>query len=313
MDWRVKAIAQGALAQCAAGVRVNNLLQRVAGERRDTARHVASKVHDDWIVHASNLRELGFHLEGKGMLEIGTGWIPVLPLCFALAGVRCCHTLDLRRHLGRGAVILALRHLAPHLPAIARAAEAAPAAVRDRWNEWVRISDDARILEAAGIKYHAPADATACGLPEGSLELIFSNSVLEHVPAATLAGLMRETRRVLAPGGLALHSVNCGDHYAYFDRSITPINYLRFSSRQWRWWNNDILFQNRLRPRDFTRAALDAGLTVVMDKHRPRPELLARLPSLPVAEEFRVYPPEQLCCTSIDFAAVRGPAVERST
>jgi SAM-dependent methyltransferase len=306
MDWRVKAVVQGVLSRCAGGERINDLLQRVTGERRDPERHVASKVHDDWLVHAAHLGELRFPLDGVEMLEVGTGWLPVMPLCFALAGVRRCHTLDLRRHLAEGAARLALRHLRPHLDPIAAAVGADAARVRERWARWAALRDDASLLRAAGVEYLAPADASRCELPDASVDLVFSNSVLEHVPAETLDPLMSETRRLLAPGGLALHSVNCGDHYAYFDRRITPIHYLRYSARAWRWWNNDLLFQNRLRPVDFVEAARRAGLDVALVRHRPRPELLARLGELPIAEEFRRYPPEQLCSTSVDFA-VRAP------
>jgi hypothetical protein len=58
---------------------------------------------------------------------------------------------------------------------------------------------------------------------------------------------------------------------------------------------------------DFLAAARRAGLEIVMDTHRPRPELLARLPTLQVAPEFGHYSADELCTTSIDFA-VRRPA-----
>lgn len=310
MDWRIKGLVQGVLSFLPGGERVNDLLQRVAGGRKDLAAHVADKVREDWLVHMRHLDELRVAIQGREMLEIGTGWLPVLPLGFALAGVGRCHTMDLKRHMRPEAATLALRMLEPHLGEIAAAAGQPPDRVADRWRAWTRLPDGVAVLEAAGVRYHAPADATASGLPDRSCALVFSNSVLEHVPAPALPGLMREARRLLAPDGVALHGVNCGDHYAYFDRSITPIHYLRFSEREWRLWNNDILFQNRLRPVDFLDAARAAGLEVVLKKHRPRPELLARLPSLPIADEFRRYPPEELCCTSIDFAAALPRAAD---
>ncbi len=109
-------------------------------------------------------------------------------------------------------------------------------------------------------------------------------------------------------GGNAPHpQAGCGDHYVYFDRQITPIHYLRFSERAWRKWHNDLQYQNRLRPVDFVESARQAGLDVILDTHKPRPDLLAKLPSMPIDEAFRRYPAEQLCCTSIDFAARRLP------
>lgn len=303
MDWRVKALVQGTLSRLPMGESVNDWLQRLAGGRKDMDQHIRSKVRDDWLVHMENLRSLSFSVQGRDMMEIGSGWLPVMPLCFALAGVRRCYTLDLNRHLRPEAVVQALRGLEPYLAEIAGAAGIPEATVRERWSAWLVLGDGQKILNSAGIEYRAPADATRCGLPDGSLGLVFSNSVLEHVPAEILSALMVEAVRVLAPDGLALHCVNCGDHYAYFDRNITPIHYLRFSEREWRRWNNDILFQNRLRPVDFIESAQHAGLEVVLNRFRPRPELLHALPGMPIAPEFQRYSPEQLCATSIDFAA----------
>jgi SAM-dependent methyltransferase len=204
--------------------------------------------------------------------------------------------------MAAGAVRLTLLHLERHLTALAGAAGVAELRVRDRFARLGAAPDEAALLREAGIAYHAPGDATRTGLEAGRVALVFSNTVLEHVPPEVLEGLMRETRRILAPDGLAFHGVNCGDHYAYFDRTITPIHYLRFSERAWRWWNNDILYQNRLRPTDFVMAARRAGLRVVLDRRGKRKDLLEQFATLPVDEAFRSYPIEELCCTSMDLA-----------
>jgi Methyltransferase domain len=61
-------------------------------------------------------------------------------------------------------------------------------------------------VERVTADLHAPADLrldiTDMDLPDSSFELIFSSHVLEHVPDDRAA--MRELRRVLADGGLAL-------------------------------------------------------------------------------------------------------------
>ena len=171
------------------------------------------------------------------------------------------------------------------------------------------IARDALAAERkrARIEYHAPADASSTGLPGASVDVVFSNSVLEHIPGDVLLAIMRESARVLRPGGLAVHGVNCGDHYAYADRRVTPINYLSFSEREWSFWNNDLQYQNRLRSRDFLQIAAQAGLETILAKQSPRPELLAMLPRMKIAPEFHKYPPVELASTSIDFVA-RRPA-----
>ncbi len=290
---------------------MNDLMQRWVGGRRNLGQHIDAKVELDWLVHMTHLRSIGFDVKDIRMLEVGSGWLPVMPLCFALAGVRHCVSMDLHHHLRASAVPLALDHIERHIPAIAKAAGREESAVHADWRRWRQIEDGNRILQAASIEYRAPADATRTGLPDACIDLVFSNSVLEHVPSDVLDRLMVESARILRPGGVALHGVNCGDHYAYFDRSITAINYLRFPQAEWKKWNNDILFQNRLRSQDFIAAARRGGLEIVMDSHRPREQLLRTLKDFPVAPEFRHYSDDELCCTSIDFAA-RRPAPGRA-
>ena len=47
----------------------------------------------------------------------------------------------------------------------------------------------------------------------------------------------------------------CGDHYAYFDRTITQIHYLRYSDLHFSLWNNSLQYQNRMRANEFIEIA----------------------------------------------------------
>jgi SAM-dependent methyltransferase len=306
MNWRIKGIVQKALSAAPGGTRVNDLLQRTAGGLRDLEATVDSKVIDDWTVLARQLRELDVQVRGAVLVEVGTGWFPVLPLCFVLAGAQTCHTFDVERHLDPKLTRRAVARLRVHLSRIADAAGAELDEVRARYEVVSAAPAVMTALERAGVCYQAPADAARTGLAPRSVDAVFSNSVLEHVPDGEIAEVLRESARILRRGGVSLHSVNCGDHYAYFDRSITPINYLKFSDRQWRMWNNRLLYQNRLRPVDFLQIAEAAGLEIVLSRFSPKDKLLKLLPALEVAEQFKRYAPAQLCATSIDFAGVPG-------
>jgi SAM-dependent methyltransferase len=300
MNWRVKGLIQKFLGSVPGGVRVNDLLQRKVGGLRNFDHHLGVKV-SDWCFLARHLASLGFSHDIRCM-EIGTGWMPTLPICFVLAGATRCATFDLSRHLDERLTFRMLEGLASHLPAIAAASDVPLSRVEAVYQKLRAASSLDRLLRLAHIDYFAPADATRSGLPVGTIDLVFSNSVLEHVYPETIAEMMRESRRVLRDGGVSLHCVNCGDHYAYFDRKISAINYLTYSDRAWQFWNNKMLYQNRLRPREFLHMGREAGLTIVLDDHKPQPELLRSLSTLPIAPEFRQYSPEQLSCTSITFA-----------
>jgi hypothetical protein len=305
MNWRIKGLVQKTLSVAPGGRKVNDVLQLTLGALRNFEANVDQKVRADWCVFASHMAELGRPIQDLEYLEVGTGWYPTLPVCYFLAGARRVRTFDIHRQLREDwtrRMFLRLKH---HLPAIAESAAIPLSQVESRYASLAGAANLEQLLRKARIDYNAPGDAAETGLPESSVDVVFSNSVMEHVPPAAIGCILDESRRVLRPGGLSMHSANCGDHYAYFDRRITAINYLTYSSERWHFWDSSLLYQNRLRPRDFVGLAERSGLKVEMVKFRPRPELLAALPNMRIAAEFAQYPPEQLASTSIDFVGVK--------
>jgi Methyltransferase domain len=303
MNWRIKGLTQKLLSTVPGGVSVNDFLQRRVGGLRDFRREVASRVLDDWVVFASYMKELGIGLAEWRYVEIGTGWVPTLPVCFALAGARSVSTFDLTRHLNSRLTLRMVSSLEPLLPSISEACGQQLSLVEATFAELKASTTTVDLLRRARIDYRAPANAAQTGIDDESVDVVFSNNVLEHVPGPDIVEMMNESRRILRRGGLAIHCVNPGDHYAYFDRSITRINYLAYSDRQWSFWNNRLLYQNRLRPVDFIRMAQLAGFDIVLQRNQPQPELLAKLPRMKIASDFDQYPPDELCCTSIGFVA----------
>ena len=153
------------------------------------------------------------------------------------------------------------------------------------------------------VDYRAPADASETSLLESSVDVVFSNSVLEHVPRDMIAACFAEAKRILRPGGVMFHSVNCGDHYAYTDRSINQLHFLQYSDEDWELWNNQFLYQNRLRAIDYTDLARRAGFTIEVDTSMVLPERLVQLDAMTVHPRFAHYTRDQLAITTIDFVA----------
>ncbi len=303
MHWRLKGLIQKSLGPLPGGDRLHYLLQRRFGGLRDFRREFSIKI-DDWKIMIAQATAHGIDIRGADLLEIGTGWYPTFPFACHLAGAATVHTYDLNRYLRPDLVRACAAAFADWLPAIAEAADADPHAVRDRHARLMAALGDGSDLERAtggGVRYHAPADATATGLDAASIDLVFSNSVLEHVAPSVLAPLYAESMRILRPTGAMFHSVNCGDHYAYVDRSVHQLNYLQFDDRRWSFWNNRFLYQNRLRAHQFVEAARDAGFGIVLDTATARPQRLQQLQAMTVAEQFRHIAPEKLCITSVDF------------
>lgn len=305
MDWRVKGAIQKALGYVPGGDRIHYMLQRYAGGMRDFGRECDIKV-DDWRLMVGHLRTAGIPLEGATLVEIGTGWYPTFPFCLYLAGVRNVFTFDLHRLMKHDMVGLLADRLAAHVALIASEARRSEDEVKaEQVALATAVANRSSLGFATGgvIDYRAPADASETGLADNTIDVVFSNSVLEHVPGPMIEACFAEAKRILKPGGVMFHSVNCGDHYAYTDRTIDQLHYLQFSEEDWAKWNNEFLYQNRLRAIDFIAMAKRAGFEVEVDTSRASPERLKQLSQISVDPVFAHYTRDQLAITSVDFIA----------
>jgi SAM-dependent methyltransferase len=305
MHWKVKGLIQKALGVVPGGEALHYHLQRRFGGLQDFHRELSVKV-EDWQIMVGHLRNAGVVFADSHFFEIGTGWYPTFPFALYLAGARRVTTYDLNRHLQPDLVQAAVKELGGFLETIARDSGSELAEVQARHQKLAAaIAAGVDLGEATGgcISYSAPADATATALADGEVDVVFSNSVLEHVPPEAISAMYRESMRILSPGGIMFHSVNCGDHYSYVDRSIHQLNYLQYSDRAWKRWDNAFLYQNRMRAHEFVEGAAAQGFAIELDTSTARPNRLEQLAAMKVDSRFAHLAPEKLCITSVDFIA----------
>jgi SAM-dependent methyltransferase len=220
-------------------------------------------------------------LDGSRMLEIGTGHAPRVPMAFYLCGAAQITTIDLNRRMDETAV----RGLVDFVGTcdcvrILESAGIDSYSVTERARRVTKSLSVAETLQAAGIKYIAPGDARHTGLPGASFDCVFSVYTFEHIPRDVLAAIMTETRRLLAPGGIAVHLIDASDHFEHADKSISKSNFLRYGDFTWSLIaNNSFAFCNRLRASDYALMFSEAGFTplhwdVVVDS-RSREEIIS--------------------------------------
>jgi len=309
MHWRVKGALQKFLSAVPCGGHLHYLLQRRAGDLKDFDRELDTKV-EAWRLMANQLRSVGIAIPHGRFLEIGSGWYPTFPICLYLGGAQSVHTVDLRRQMRRRLTLDCAIRIALRVPAIAKATGRDTRDVFEQQRALVRALLRGSSLERATggvVRYSAPTDVGATDRAASSVDVVFSNSVLEHVQRPVIERSFAEARRILRSGGVIFHSANCGDHYAHVDSTINQLNYLRYSEAEWKKWNSAFLYQNRLRAIDFTTMARAAGFTIELDTSRPDPDRLAELAAIDVHPQFAHYSRDQLAITNFDFVG-RKPA-----
>jgi SAM-dependent methyltransferase len=140
----------------------------------------------------------GFDAATAKVLELGPGRTPDVLAAFLAAGADSALGLDLTVQAPPDAHDPARYAFLPRL-------------LRERGQPFL----DATGAEAREVE-HPPRFDSFSGdripLPDASVDLVFSKSVLEHVAPAKAEPLLREMYRVLRPGGRAVHWVDLRDH-----------------------------------------------------------------------------------------------------
>jgi SAM-dependent methyltransferase len=86
-----------------------------------------------------------------------------------------------------------------------------------------------RVDLSPGIAQRVRRVSMLQGIASGSVDLVLSHSVLEHV--RDLASTIAELDRVMAPSGIMLHAVDYRDHFFKY-----PFHFLLFPKRLWDRW-----------------------------------------------------------------------------
>lgn len=240
-------------------------------------------------------------ISGATVLEIGTGWQPMIPILFTLAGAKVYMT-DLHRLMRNDTFAAALAAIRENATEIAQRLNVSSAAV-----EQVVAKGGCEFtgrLRDLGLTYLAPCDCRRLDLPAASLDVVTSHAVLEHVPPHVIRDIFLEAKRLLRPGGRMIHLVDHSDHWSHRDRRITGVNFLQYSDRVFQLTCvNPQNYQNRLRHPDYLEMLRNAGFTVTREQRLVPPACLDGVRAMKVAPRFRELAVDDLATTESIFLA----------
>ncbi len=217
------------------------------------------------------------------VLEIGSGWLPVIPLLFRLAGARSLTLTDIERLMDAHTNDLARRAVAARAVDVAAALRITEAAVH------------AGLADPFAPRYLAPWQPERT--PSASADIIVSRAVFEHIPAADLKSLMFQCRRIIRPSGAMCHAIDNSDHWQHRDKRLSRINMLRYDEASLLWrlaCLNPQNYQNRLRHSDYSLLFRETGWRVMAEDGEVDRGALQDAAALPLAPRFRGMPAADL-------------------
>lgn len=207
------------------------------------------------------------------IMELGTGWYPIVPLCLFLAGYKKIISIDLNAWLKKEGQLAALKRILDLHQAgtlkdyVTDYDESRLAILQKLWSEREHISYEA--FNAAILLVPRVENLITTDLPDHCVEFICSNNTFEHIYPKPLKAILARMQRLLKPQGSMSHFIDMSDHFAHFDQSITVYNFLKFSKSRWQLLDNEIQPQNRLRFSEYKKMYEELGLVVSREVVRP--------------------------------------------
>lgn len=294
--WIIKAVVQKAISFLPASAKINYFFQKnVTGGVHLNDEHFGLK-----IGHARDHFNYLIEIQGKekerNILELGTGWYPVIPILFYLTSMGKVISVDIQQWMTRKTqedTILKFKQWkeAGLLQNLQEAIDP------ERWEQLMDVlqrpenyskEDINRLIGLSPLV----ADARNLSIENDAIDFICSNNTFEHIPKEILSAILLEFKRVLHPKGMMSHFIDMSDHFAHFDSSITIYNFLKFSKKDWKLLDNSIQPQNRLRFRDYLEMYQLCELPV--SREEIREGSLQELGKVKVHPEFSSYTPQEL-------------------
>jgi SAM-dependent methyltransferase len=236
--------------------------------------------------------------DGDHVLELGTGWLHWEALTIRLFWDVRATLFDVWDNRQFGGLQNYCRQLRSRLRIDLDLTPAETARAEGLLDAILNTASFEELYGLLGFEYMVERSGSLARLPDGSVQLVVSGGVLEHVHREVAADVIAQTHRVLAPGGVAVHSIDTSDHLSHYDRTVSKKRYLAFSERTWQWlFENQLQYINRLQRSEWVAIFVSTGFEV-MDEECRRVDIS----ELRVGPRYSHIGSADLACTVVKYA-----------
>lgn len=188
--------------------------------------------------------KLEISLSDKRILEIGSGWLPIMPYFFKYLGkAKSIATYDLNLHYNRKEIKRLNR------------------AFSTEFEVGIPENSTNKYALPKAINYYPKTNLIYSKIPR--VDLVFSRFVLEHVSMRDIKLMHKKFKKELNPGSYIIHLISPSDHRAYVAKNLSLQDFLQYSKAEWQKKQTKFDYHNRLRLPEYLAIFESAGLEVL--------------------------------------------------
>lgn len=230
-------------------------------------------------------REHGIEIKDRVVIEIGSGWLPLMPYFFSYIGeAKKVETFDLNRHYQRKNI------------------EKLNKAFSEKYELEIRKDKESAYSLPEEIKYYP--NSNILDQKFTNCDLVFSRFVLEHVKPETIKSMHLKFKNELRPGAHILHLISPGDHRAYVDKKLSLQDFLKYSQREWKKKQTRFDYHNRLRLPEYLEIFNNLDLEIVHLSYEvpdKNSEYYRKFKALNLHQDFKGFTDEELMAGAINI------------
>jgi SAM-dependent methyltransferase len=239
--------------------------------------------------------------DGDRIIELGTGWLHWEALTLRLFCDIEAVLFDVWDNRQLGGLKNYLRQLRPMLTGGFELSAEELKHAQSLIDAILKVNSFAELYNLLGFQYVIENSGSLRKFESNSFQLVVSGGVLEHVKRQALPTLIGETRKVLKPGGWAVHSIDTADHLEHYDRKVSPKMYLSFSEETWRrLFENEVQYINRVQRGEWLELFKANGFELIEEEARR-----VDLSGLRLADRYADMDKGDLECTVLRLALQR--------
>lgn len=185
--------------------------------------------------------------ENKRIIEIGSGWLPILPyeLIFKYKAKEVM-TYDINNHYQRKKIY----------------------EFNKFYNQKCHTSLSSDLPKT--VKYFPRTNILSEKIEAGSVGAVVTRNVLEHIQPDELYRIHEQALNYLDPkDGIIIHQISPSDHRAYSDKSISLWEFLKYSQEEWGNIQTRFDYHNRWRMPQYLEMFQAYGFQILFLSYKP--------------------------------------------